>query len=69
MILSHYDQQSDLWRRLNDHFNVLLNDCRTELEKDLDERSSCVIRGKIKILKQLISMDSKAGEDPTEDIE
>jgi hypothetical protein len=56
-IVNAAERESILWKKLNAHFDMTIDNLRLRLEKDLDLRESDKIRGQIKALKMCKALD------------
>lgn len=63
MKLSYSEKQSQLWIKLEAHFNELLESDRRALEKITNSaEQTAIIRGRIKRTREIIAMASKETE-------
>lgn len=58
MQLTNKDRQSEVWKKLISHLNDLLDKAQRENEKTLDIEQTAQIRGRIKLIRSLLKLDS-----------
>ena len=63
MTLTEQERQSDLWKKLLAHFDVLIDGLHKDLEKTtLTADQTAIARGRIKQLRQLQGLDKPPAE-------
>lgn len=67
MELLEHEKNSELWKKLSAHFNELLDKSRRENDKELDVIKTADLRGRIRILKQLINLSKRPLDQQTSD--
>jgi len=56
MVLSEQDKASELWKNLVEHFQDLLSKAHKSNEKNLNTEETAQIRGRIKLIRDLLKL-------------
>ena len=57
MNLTQRDKESELWEKLQAHLGDLLEKARRDNEKTHSHEVTCALRGRIKLLRELMKID------------
>lgn len=57
--LTPFDLESELFRKFKKHYEGLLSDTQRDLEKNLSIEQTASLRGRAKLLRQLINIEDK----------
>lgn len=59
MILTPYDLETELWKKIFKHYETLLVATQRELEKNLTLEQTAACRGRARLLRQLMNTEDK----------